>query len=140
MTQIDFYFNAQNKLEVIRKLVVKASQAGRNVLLYTRDAARLQRVDQYLWMAQTLNFIPHVPCRHPLADRTPVLIGDDPGSLSHLDVLINLDADVPECFARFDRMLEVVGEDSADRDVSRQRFRFYKERGFNLISHDLKAA
>jgi DNA polymerase-3 subunit chi len=140
MTQIDFYFNAPNKLEVIRKLVVKANQTGSAVLLYTRDASVLQRVDQLLWTAQTLNFIPHVPCRHPLADRTPVLIGDDPGLLSRLDVLINLDADVPDCFARFGRLLEVVGEDAKDREVSRQRFRFYKERGFNLITHDLKAA
>lgn len=140
MTQIDFYFNAINKLEVIRKLVAKANQAGSAVLLFTRDAALLQRVDHYLWTAQTLNFIPHVPCRHPLAEKTPVLIGDDPELLSQPDVLINLDTDVPACFARFSRMLEVVGEDSVDRDVSRQRFRYYKERGFNLITHDLKAA
>lgn len=140
MTQIDFYFNASNKLEVIRKLVAKASQAGSCVLLYTQDAALLQHVDQYLWAAQTLNFIPHVPCRHPLAEKTPVLIGDDPGSLAKPDVLINLDAEVPACFERFSRLLEIVGEDTIDREVSRQRFRYYKERGFNLITHDLKAA
>jgi DNA polymerase-3 subunit chi len=140
MTQIDFYFNAHNKLEVIRKLVVKATHAGSAVLLYTRDASLLQRVDQYLWTAQTLNFIPHVPCRHPLANKTPVLIGDDPGLLSHPDILINLDADVPACFTRFSRLLEVVSEDATDRDVSRLRFRYYKERGFSLITHDLKKA
>lgn len=94
MTQIDFDFNASNKLEVIRKLVAKASQAGSCVLLYTQDAALLQHVDQYLWAAQTLNFIPHVPCRHPLAEKTPVLIGDDPGSLAKPDVLIIL---MPKC-------------------------------------------
>ena len=139
MTQIDFYFNAPNKLEVIRKLVVKASQAGSSVLLYTQDASLQQQVDQYLWTSSSLSFIPHVPCQHPMADRTPILIGDDPSLLSSHDVLINLDAGVPDCFARFDRLLEVVGQDSVDRDLSRQRFRAYRERGFHLVTHDLKA-
>lgn len=139
MTQIDFYFNAPSKLDVIRKLVVKASQAGSSVLLYTQDAALQQQVDLYLWISQTLSFIPHVSCQHPLAKQTSILIGDDASLLAKPDVLINLDMGVPDCFARFNRLLEVVAEDAEDRELSRQRFRFYRERGFNLITHDLKA-
>jgi DNA polymerase III subunit chi len=137
MTRIDFYFNAPSKPEVARKLAAKAFNAGQHVLVYTRDAAQAQELDKIFWTAQQLSFLPHVRCGHPLARQTPILIGSDPDELASADILISLDDEPPEFFGRFQRLLEVVSTDTGDRDRARQRFRFFKQRGYDLETHDL---
>jgi len=140
MTRIDFYFNASSKAEVARKLASKALHAGSQILIFTRDHARARELDVYFWTSHQLSFLPHVLCGHRLADKTPILIGDDPGNLRRPDVLINLDAETPDCFTRFDRMLEIVTDDPQDKEMARSRFRYFKERGYSLDVHDLSAA
>ena len=137
MTRIDFYFNAPRKTEVARKLAAKAFNAGRHVLVYTTDPALVQNLDTGFWTAQQLSFLPHVRCGHPLARQTPILIGSDPDELASADVLISLADEPPAFFGRFERLLEIVGSDADDRERARQRFRFFKERGYPLETHDL---
>jgi DNA polymerase-3 subunit chi len=60
---------------------------------------------------------------------------DDP--LVHDQVLINLRGDTPGCFSRFQRLVEIVGADDADREAARARYRFYRDRGYNILTHQL---
>lgn len=137
MTKVDFYFNAEDKLEVARKLAGKAYQAGLRALLYTTDERLAGALDDALWSRDKLSFLPHVRCGHPLAAETPLLIGSDPDALAAHDVLINLDADCPPCFGRFERLLEVVGTGQDDREAGRRRYRYYRERGYPITNNDL---
>jgi DNA polymerase-3 subunit chi len=139
MTRIDYYLNAPNKSLVARKLAVKAFHAGKYTLMFTRDVDQIRELDASFWTSPILSFIPHVQCGHALANKSPVLIGADPVVLARPDVLINLAPEIPDCFARFDRMLEIVSEDEADKAEARKRFRYYKERGYAIDVHDLKA-
>ena len=139
VTRITFYFNAPDKLDVARKLAAKAFQGGQQSLLYTMDPDQVRALDQGLWTVQQLSFLPHVQCDHPLAAETPILIGDNPDALRSADVLINLASEPPAFFGRFERLLEIVTADADDRERARQRFRFFKERGYALESHDLGA-
>lgn len=138
MTRVDFYFNAASKPEVAMRLAAKAYQAGLHTLMYTEDAALAAELDTGLWTAQQLSFLPHVRCGHPLAARTPILIGTQPDELTSCDVLINLTPEPPAGFGRFDRLIEIVTADETDRLQARSRFRFYQERGYALQTHDLK--
>ncbi|THA38965.1 DNA polymerase III subunit chi, partial [Streptomyces sp. A1136] len=52
--------------------------------------------------------------------------------LPHHHVLINLSGNTPEHFARFERMFEIISSDEADKAAGRDRYRFYKERGYPL--------
>lgn len=140
MTRIDFYLNAASKNEVTRKLVSKALHTGSHIFIFTRDEEHARELDTYFWTSQQLSFLPHVLCGHRLADKTPILIGDDPGKMLRPDVLINLDVETPEWFARFSRLLEIVTEDLQDKEMARRRFRYFKERGYSLDVHDLKAS
>lgn len=137
MTRVDFYFNAGGKSDVAMLLAAKAYQSGRHTLLYTGDLALAAEIDAGLWTARQLSFIPHVRCGHPLAARTPVLIGTQPDELASCDVLINLTPEPPACFGRFDRLIEIVTTEETDRQQARSRFRFYQERGYALETHDL---
>lgn len=138
MTRVDFYFNAAGKTDVAMRLTAKAYQAGQRTLLYTGEEALAAQLDAGLWTAQQISFIPHVRCGHPLAVRTPILIGVRPDELVSCDVLINLTPGPPGCFDRFDRLIEIVTADETDRLQARSRFRFYQERGHALETHDLK--
>ena len=55
----------------------------------------------------------------------------------HEDVLINLCEETPAFFSRFHRLIEIVTTDETDRKRARERFRFYRDRGYEIVTHDL---
>lgn len=68
---------------------------------------------------------------------TRVAIGYCHEPAGRRDVLINMSDTVPVFFSRFRRTLEVVGGSESARDTSRERYRFYKTRGYPLNHHNL---
>jgi DNA polymerase-3 subunit chi len=52
-------------------------------------------------------------------------------------VLVNLGDEVPEGFAQFPRVIEIVSTDDADRDLARQRWKHYTRLGIDIQRHDL---
>jgi len=140
MTRIDFYFEAEDKLQVACRLSAKAAQQKLRVLIYALDAAQAQRIDTLLWTWQATGFLPHCMTRSPLAAQTPVLITHDPEDTPHDEVLLNLHHAWPPAFSRFQRLVEIVGRDEEDRAAARERFRFYRDRGYAIENHDLSKA
>ncbi len=143
MTEVHFYTGLHDKVGYACSLVSKAVQRGKRVVVYSRDASLLQRFDQALWSAEPLSFVPHVMVDDQLAKQTPVVMttqapaDDEP--LPHHDVLVNLDAELPKFFSRFDYLMELVGQDDTDNQAGRQRWKFYKERGYAIQHHEKQA-
>ena len=140
MTRIDFYFEAEDRLQVACRLSAKAARQKLRVLIYATDEAQAQRIDKMLWTWQATGFLPHCMTRSPLAAQTPVLITNDPEDTPHDEVLLNLHYAWPPAFSRFQRLVEIVGRDDEDREAARARFRFYRDRGYDIASHDLSKA
>lgn len=141
MTRIDFHFNASDKLGYGCRLVRKIYRTGKRVLVCCDDPVRLAAFDQALWTFAPHDFVPHVMAGDPLAGETPVLLGASADEVPQQhDVLVNLGDDMPLGFARFERLIEVVAEDDADRARGRERWRFYRDRGYPLVRHDVAAA
>lgn len=140
MTRIDFFFEAEDKLQVACRLSAKAAQQKRRVLIYAADETAAQAIDRMLWTWQATGFVPHCMTRSPLAAQTPVLITHDPQDTPHDEVLLNLHSQWPPAFSRFQRLVEIVGRDEADRKAARERFRFYRDRGYEIANHDLSKA
>lgn len=138
MTRVDFHFNAPEKLHYACRLLRKVHKAGQRAVVFA-DPVTISRLDAELWTFSQLDFIPHVTAGDPLADRTPILLCSEPVDTPHHDVLVNLAADVPAFFSRFERVVEVVGANDDDRALARARWRHYKDRGYPLESHDLAA-
>ena len=65
------------------------------------------------------------------------MLADDLAAAPHQQVLLNLGAEVPAGFERFERVIEVVGLDDADRQLARSRWRHYADRGYAMSRHDL---
>lgn len=137
MTSVNFYFNAADKLQVACRLAAKAVAQGKRLLIYAPEPDDMQRIDRLLWTWPATGFLPHCRAGEPLAADTPVLIAAEADAGLGCDVLLNLAAHTPPAFERFDRLLEVVARDDADRQAARERFRFYRERGYPLADHDL---
>ena len=139
MTSIDFYFNAEDRLQVACRLAGKAFGQKKKLLIFAPAAEVARRIDNMLWTWQNLSFIPHCAAQDPLAARTPVLITSETSTPPECDVLLNLATECPPFFERYGRLLEIVGQTDADRAQGRDRFKFYKERGYRIGTHDLAA-
>jgi DNA polymerase-3 subunit chi len=138
VTEILFYTHADAPLDVARRVAAKAYGQGRQVMIYAPDAAVADAIDRLLWTTPAPGFVPHCRDTDPLAGETPVLIGTDTNALRSADVMINLHTGQPLAFARFERLVEIVGPDAAGVEQGRERWRFYKTRGYALQSHDLR--
>lgn len=138
MTEIIFYTFADTPLDVARRVAAKAQSQGKQVMIYAPDAAVAKEIDRLLWTAPALGFVPHCRDSDALASETPVLIGANPDVLRSADVMINLHAEQPPGFARFERLVEIIDQTDAGREQGRERYRFYKSRGYSLKSHDMR--
>ena len=137
MTRIDFYHDAADRLQVACRLAAKAAQQKLRVLIYAPDAEVARNVDRMLWTSPPTGFLPHCMVHDRLAADTPVLIAVDADTTPHDEILVNLGDDRPAHFARFQRLVEIVGRDESGRAAARDRFRFYRERGYEIYTHDL---
>lgn len=137
MTTVDFYFNAADKLQVACRLAGKALAQGRALLVYAPEGDTASRIDRLMWTWPAIGFVPHCALHDPLAPDTPVLIAADDETPKRCDILLNLSAACPPHFERFERLLELVGADDSERAAGRERYRFYKSRGYGIGHHDL---
>jgi DNA polymerase-3 subunit chi len=137
VTTIDFYFNAEDRFQVACRLAGKALAQRKRLLIYAPDPEAASRIDRMLWTWPAIGFVPHCPPHDPLAGETPVLIASDAGQCGECGLLLNLGAECPPHFERFERLLEVVPTDEAGRQEGRERYRFYQARGYRIASHDL---
>lgn len=131
--RVDFHFNVDHRLQYACRVVRKARGAGKSVLAFAREPDRLARFDAALWTFSALDFLPHVYADSPLAASTPILLTLQTETAHERDVLLNLDDDTPpefeRWFARFERVIEVVSLDDADRRLARVRFNAYRQAG-----------
>ncbi len=132
MTRIDFYqLNpaGPDAGQVVCALCQKAWDAGQKVLLLTADEQQSAELDELLWTWRDDSFLPH--------DReeqdgliTPILVTHQADPRGERQCLINLSNGIPQWFAQFDRVLELVHEDN--KTLARKHYAFYKERGYPL--------
>lgn len=134
MTRIDFHTNVGDPLAYACRLARKAYASGR-ALVVLAEPTRLAAFDEQLWTFSPLEFVPHCMAKSPLAQDTPVVLASDLDGVPHHQVLVNLGAPVPAQFARFERLIEIVGNDGDELAAGRERFRFYRDRGYAIETH-----
>ena len=142
VTRIDFYVlpdgDSSDSVITACKLCDKAAGAGSRVYVYTPDAMTADALDSALWTFRQGSFIAHERLGAELAEPQPaVLIGSAEPPASHQGVMINLSLEVPAFFSRFERVLEIVRGDPTARAKSRERYKFYRDRGYELATHNL---
>lgn len=139
MTEVAFHFNVSDKWAYVSRLLRKAAARGSRVTV-TGELSALRQVDTQLWNLSPTDFVAH--CEAGVADAatldaSPVVFCAACEMSPHHEVLLNLGAGVPSGFERFERLIEVVGDADDDRMQSRQRWKYYQERGYAIQRHDI---
>jgi DNA polymerase-3 subunit chi len=141
VTQIDFYVQVDGKEELVRKLCAKALAAQAKVVIWCADQVACQKLSRLLWSVPATGFVPHCLAGEPLAPRTPIVLACDDSAVAHDQILVNLRAEVPAFFSRFERLIEIVSAtDEAEKQLARDRYRYYRDRGYEIRTHDMAGA
>jgi DNA polymerase III subunit chi len=138
MTQIDFYTNVTDKLGTACRIIAKAYGLKHRVVICCTDAESARQIDRLLWTTPATGFMPHCAASSPLAAGTPVIIDHGEAEPVHDELLLNLRNEWPPFFARFERLIELVSLDDEDKQHARERYKFYRDRGYEIRTHDLR--
>ncbi|TDR31709.1 DNA polymerase III subunit chi [Hydromonas duriensis] len=137
MTKIDFFSNAPNRIDYVARLLAKVQAAQQTAVVYG-DAPVLSALSDALWHQSS--FLAHDIQPKQLSHcASLVLMMNVSDDLPHHDVLINLSDETPHFFARFNRLIEVVPNEDTPKQAARERWGFYKSRGYLLTHHDIAA-
>jgi DNA polymerase-3 subunit chi len=139
MTRIDFHSNVSERLSYVCRLVRKAYGAGNRVVIHGARE-ELDKLDGLLWSFSQLDFLPHcsIDASQEVLDVTPIVLADTLEAVPHHDLLINLLDETPALFARFSRLIEVIGRDETALGAGRQRYKFYRDHGYPLTHHTME--
>ena len=140
MTKIDFYTGSTDKLRTACQLSHKAMQNGVRVILSAPDAATSHALDKLLWHYPATAFIPHCNSDQEEAEQMPVVLNHGSEKFPHHDLLISLHIECAPFFSRFERVIEIIGADAEDSRLGRERYKFYRDRGYELRHIDLAGA
>ena len=152
MTRIDFYIVEQGSIEAtdtfICRLTEKAWSQDNAVYIHTIDQQQATKYDELLWTFSENSFVPHQMLENhqvlhnpnSLPDTKNILIGhsasEETPTTCH-DVLINLHHEAPSFFSQFERVAEIITNDETSRNKGRERYQFYRDRGYALETHKM---
>ncbi|MGH8197636.1 MAG: DNA polymerase III subunit chi [Steroidobacteraceae bacterium] len=146
--RVDFYVlggdDPAARLRFACRLVEKAWLKRHRVRVQFDPGGELDAFDQILWTFSDRSFVPHR--RAGAVDATPppalppVVIADtDDADAGDGDTIVNLAAAVPPGFDGYLRIAEVIDADIGRRQRGRERFRFYRERGIEPETHEMRS-
>lgn len=137
MTRIRFYSNADDRLQAACAWLAASWRQEQPIVVFAPQAEVAERLDRMLWMQPATAFLPHCSADAALAGETPVLIARSIDEVAQDACLVNLSDDIPPGFSRFEQLVEIISTDDAVRLPARERFRFYRERGYALENRNL---
>jgi DNA polymerase III subunit chi len=118
-------------------LVQAALVKRRQVTITVANEAAADDARAILWQQNQTSFLPNVHANHTLAAQTPVVIHWQNQPVIQDELLINLSASQPSFFSQFTQLVELVGEDEHDKTAARVRYKFYRDRGYEIKNIDL---
>jgi DNA polymerase-3 subunit chi len=142
MTQVDFYILDEraegNRYTFACRLAEKIYLQGRRTFIHTTSVEEQRHMDRLLWTYRQGSFVPHSVLEKADPEVNPVIIGCSAEAGEESDVLINLAPEAPDFFSRFERVAEIIDRDADIKAAGRTRYRFYRDRGYPLNTHDIK--
>lgn len=140
MPNIDFYLVKEAAISdcyaFVCRLVDKAFQQKHQIYIHANSAEEAKTLDDLLWTFRDTSFIPHGLYQNTGKDEA-VRIGVNVHPEAPYDILINLTSDIPNFFNHFHRVLEIVPQATASKNSARKKYKVYKEKSCELVTHDL---
>jgi len=137
MTRVEFIFNVPDKLAKTVELCERAVAKGRQMTVLSQDDAMSNALQQQLWQQSATSFLPSSLPYDNFRLFSPIVLDKNGERLVQDDVLINLQSEHPPFFSRFRYLVELVGDDETDKAAARVRFKFYRDRGYEIKKTDM---
>jgi len=143
VSRVDFYILDQGgpkgKLQFACRIVQKIRDLNLKVLVRTEDMANSQTMDRMLWTFRQNSFIPHaiIPQGELSWEDYPVQISHDLHCHDRANVLVNLKDSAGDQNLKYERVVELVGNDQRDKDSGRGRYRYYRDQGIEPLTHNI---
>lgn len=137
MPKVDFYVlkNGTNKLQFVCKLLEKAYTEQQKVYVHTDNQADAHTLDERLWTFKDNSFIPHNLSDENLKPEPPIQIGHANDNMGRQPILVNLSQTIPEAYARYQRIIEIV--DEQNKAQAREHFKNYREKQCELSTYNV---
>ena len=139
MTRVDFYTGSTDKLRTACQLCHKAMQHGLHAIVSLPDA-ECDALDRLMWQYPDTAFIPHARIDAEDAQQMPILLCSEEGKFPFHEMLITLHQTCQPYFSRFERVIEIVGVGDEESRLGRDRYKFYRDRGYEMRHFDLAKA
>ena len=146
MTQVDFYILPHSDIEQRHlfacRLTEKAFKLGHRIYIHSDDDAQSNALDKVMWSWRNSSFLPHriEQASAEGSSHCDIVLGHGNSAgeaADYSDLLINLSGKVPEFFSRFHRVSEIVVQNDWVKSTTRDNFRFYRDRGYPLKTHNI---
>ena len=132
MTKIRFYTDVADPIGLIRHLAEQALTRQRRVTVYVRDQAHARALEHALWQQPGPAFMPNALADDSHAGCTPLVFAWQAAQIQQDDLLFNCQPEQPTFFSRFRHLFEIIGSDVAEKAAGRQRYAFYRDRGYDI--------
>ena len=137
MTRIEFFFNVPDKLAKVADICAKDAIKGHQLTIFSENEAMNSSLQALIWQYSATSFLPNNLAQEFNSQFSPIVLDTCGEKLIQDDILINLQGKTPPFFSRFRVLIEIVGIDEADKSTARARFRFYRDRGYEIKSSDM---
>ena len=131
MTHIEFIFNVVDKTELALGLTEQLIRRNRSTLIYFEDQKAIDHFSLSLLKKEL--FMPHLIEENAFLNK--LSLTQSKVDLMD-DTIINFASKEIQGFSRYLKMYELVGHDDEDKNSARERYRFYKDCGYQVDSMD----
>ena len=142
-TRVDFYIlekhENRGRYTLACRITDKAYRSGNKVFLHLNNMENAKMLDDLLWTFSQSSFIPHHFCQDSCEEDSPVVIGTFPPNSDDIDVFISI-ADEPVAdFARYPRIVEIIGPSDEEKTLGRIHYKYYKAHGIEPYVHKIES-
>ncbi|WP_051711154.1 DNA polymerase III subunit chi [Andreprevotia chitinilytica] len=135
--EVTFYFNVRNREQALCQLVGKAVARGLTLNVLAGSEAAAMALDRLLWEQPQIGFLPHCAADADIAPATPVVVDYRSNKLTIRNALFNWTDGIPPDFQQYERVIEIVEQDDAQRTAARERWRAYQAHGITPVAVDM---
>lgn len=137
MTSVNFYFNVPDKTLLLTQLLQKILHQHRKATVFVESESEAAALNEALWVSNKTSFLANAMPHDAFTHITPIVIDWHAKGIFQDDVLVNFQARQITFFSRFKQLIEIVGMDEVDKVMARQRFAFYRDRGYEIKRIDM---
>ena len=143
LTRIDFYYDVKDILlfasRIARKLhYEKVISVKHPLVIRCKNQSHCEEVGYSIHNSSKKDFLPFAEFSDESADLFPIIlstVSEIPLWTDDIIVLLNLDTKIETTFSSYFRVIEIVDQTELNRQKGRERYKYYKERGYEIFGH-----